>query len=153
MSRPNGATITITVANHQRRDPVPLAWLARVARCAARHLRIGQGQSFSIAFIDGPTMRALNQRWTRQTGLTDVLSFRYDDAPVTGEILIAPAAARRYAREHGLGYRQELARYVIHGLLHWVGHEDRTPTEQQRMRRLEERALAHCLGRDGHSHR
>lgn len=99
---------------------------------------------FSVAFVDGRTMRALNRRFTGHAGLTDVLSFRYQGERIIGEILIAPEAARRYATAHNIPYRIELARYVVHGLLHWLGHEDRTPTQQRRMRRMEDRLLAKC---------
>ena len=111
---------TITLANRQRRDPVPVVWLSRVARTAVRRL---------------------NARFTGHRGLTDVLSFRFDGEPVIGEIIVAPAAARRYARAHDVSYREELARYVVHGLLHWTGEEDRTAAQQRRMRRLEDRVL------------
>jgi len=89
-------------------------------------------------------MRAANRKFLRHQGLTDVLSFRYPNEAVAGEILIAPAAARQYAKRHGIPYRQELARYVLHGLLHWLGHEDRTSRQQRRMRALEDKLLAQC---------
>ncbi len=108
-------------------------------------------------FIDPQTMRRLNRRFTTRTGLTDVLSFRYAPAcpanrrgagrQVVGEILVSPACARRYAKQHGLSYRQELARYVIHGLLHWMGHEDRTARQRQKMRAMEDRLLIRCQAR------
>jgi probable rRNA maturation factor len=94
--------------------------------------------------VDAPTMRALNRRFLRHHGLTDVLSFRYDEEPVVGEILVSPAFARRYADDHGVPYRQELARYVIHGLLHWAGHDDQTPSQRKRMRALEDALLGAC---------
>ena len=131
----------ITVANHQRRDPVPLAWMARLARSAVRRLRIRARGTLSVAFVDAAQMRRLNARFTGHRGLTDVLSFRFDGEPIVGEILVAPAAARVYAKAHGLSYRDELARYVVHGLLHWTGEEDRTLAQQRRMRRLEDRLL------------
>lgn len=122
-----------------------MAWLTRVARRATRVLRIPPSRRFSVAFVDAATMRRLNYRFTRQQRLTDVFSFRYTEAPVDGEIIVAPAAARRYVARARLPYRQELARYVIHGLLHWLGHEDRTPTQQRRMRAVEDRLLTRCL--------
>ena len=73
-----------------------------------------------------------------------MLSFRYDGEPIVGDILIAPSVARAYAREHRLAYTEELARYVIHGILHWVGEEDGTRREQARMRQQEDRLLARC---------
>ena len=60
---------------------------------------------------------------------------------VVGEIFIAPALARAYAKTHGIPYQEELARYIAHGLLHWLGHEDKTSAQQQRMRLLENRLL------------
>jgi len=67
--------------------------------------------------------------------------------PVIGELLIDPGMARRYAAAHDVPYPTELARYVIHGLLHWLGHEDRTPLQQRKMRKLEDRLLARCDSR------
>ena len=136
--------------NRQRHDRVPLAWLARLARRAAAKLKIHARGQIAVTFIDSPTMRKLNRKFTGHRGLTDVLCFRYPSlrsglrVPLVGEILVAPEAARRYADAHGIPYRQELARYVVHGLLHWLGHEDRTEAEQRRMRSMEDRLLAAC---------
>ncbi len=63
---------------------------------------------------------------------------------VVGEIFIAPSQAQAYARMHNLSYQEELNRYVVHGLLHWMGEEDRTKQQQTRMRRLENRLLKQC---------
>ena len=139
------ATLTLQLSNHQRRDPVPLPWLARFARRAVDALRIRRRGALCVAFIDSRTMRALNKRFTHHTGLTDVLSFNYAEDAIVGEILVSPAFARQYATQHRLSYRQELARYVAHGLLHWLGHDDRTPREQSAMRRREDRLLTACL--------
>ena len=134
----------VELVKRQRQHLVPVAWLRRTAACAIRRLNIGASGRFTIAMVDEPTMRALNRRFLRHRELTDVLSFRYDNEPVAGEILVSPAFARRYAAEHGLSYRQELARYVIHGLLHWIGHEDDTSSQRERMRILEDQLLQLC---------
>ena len=133
------------LVNRQRSDRVPVAWLSRVARCGARKLRVAWRGELVVSFIDSRTMQRLNWRFLRHRGVTDVLTFRYSHEPLAGEILIAPACAKRYARQHGLGYQEELARYVVHGLLHWVGHEDRTVTQQRRMQALEDRLLNQCV--------
>ena len=138
------ANPTVQLVNLQRRDPIPAAWISRVAQCAMRRLGIRERGRMSIAFLDSRAMRNLNYRCTHRRTLTDVFSFRYDGEPVIGEIVVAPACARRYAASHRLSYREELARYVVHGLLHWMGHDDRTPAEQHRMRGLENRLLTSC---------
>ena len=97
-----------------------------------------------ISFLDSQTMRKAHRRFLSHDGLTDVLSFRYPKEPIVGEILVAPAFARLYAKRHQVSYRQELARYVIHGLLHWMGHQDHTMHQRRQMRTLEDKLLAQC---------
>ena len=133
-----------TVTNAQRQAPVKVAQVSRLARAAIRQLGIRTRGTLAIAFISAQRMRALNQRFLRHDRLTDVLSFRYDGEPTVGEIFIAPSLARTYASTHGISYEEELSRYVVHGLLHWLGHDDRTRAEQQRMRAMEDRLLAQC---------
>jgi len=118
--------------------------MVRAARCAIKRLRIRARGTFEITFVTAARIHALHRAFLGHDGPTDVLSFRYDGEPVVGEILIAPSAARAYARRHGVAYEEELRRYVVHGLLHWLGHEDRTKQEQARMRALEDDLLAHC---------
>ncbi len=133
---------SVRLANCQRRDPVPAVWLRRCAQRAVRRLRIRAKGQILICLIAAPAMRRLHARFTGDKTLTDVLSFRYpDEHQVVGEILVAPAAARQYAAAHGIAYREELARYVVHGLLHWMGHDDRTAAQQRRMRALENQLL------------
>jgi probable rRNA maturation factor len=78
------------------------------------------------------------------------------DAQIVGDIVIAPSEARAYAARHQLSYEEELSRYVVHGLLHWLGHEDATPAQRRRMRALEDTLLTRGrLGRahtNGHPH-
>ena len=118
--------------------------MTRLARCAARRLGIRAPGTLAITFIGARHMRALNKRFLRHDRPTDVLSFRYEGEPIAGEILVAPGAARRYAARHGIPYEEELDRYVVHGLLHWLGYRDGTPQEQAVMRQQENTLLARC---------
>ena len=136
--------MVVSVYNAQDAIAVDTRRMAQVARCAIRQLCIRTAGAFTMTFIDARRMRSLNRRFLHRDRTTDVLSFRYDGEPVVGEMLISPRAARVYAKTHGLSYQQELARYVIHGLLHWMGHEDRTRLEQRRMRAMEDQLLRRC---------
>ena len=133
--------MVVIVRNEQRDTPVNVARMARLARGAVSRLRIRARGTLAITFIDARRMRALNRRFLRHDRTTDVLSFRYDGEPIVGDIVISPSAAGRYARRHGLSYTEELSRYVVHGLLHWLGHEDRTAAQQRNMRAMEDRLL------------
>ena len=136
--------MVISVRNEQREAPVSTAQMTRLARCAVRQLRIRARGTLAITFIDAPRMRALNRRFLHHDRTTDVLSFRYDREPVVGDILISPSAARDYARANGLRYADELSRYVVHGVLHWVGQNDQTPTQRRKMRMIEDQILKVC---------
>ena len=151
------------VTDAQREIPVDAARMAQVARGAVRRLHIRTRGTLSITFIDSRRMRTLNKRFLRHDRATDVLSFRYDGEPaclpphallrkakqrgrrqVVGEIVIAPAQAQAYARTHKIPYQLELSRYVVHGILHWLGYEDRTAAQQRQMRKREDELLLHC---------
>jgi probable rRNA maturation factor len=121
--------------------PVNVTGMSRLAHRVARQLKMPPNGTLAITFIDCRRMRALNRRFLGHDRSTDVLGFRYDGEAVCGEILIAPREAQTYATTHKLAYEQELGRYVIHGLLHWLGHEDRTPAQQRKMRRMEDQLL------------
>ena len=141
ISKHTNGTLRVSVVNAQRERPVNTTRIARVARCAIQRLGIAAQGEWSITFVDSQRMRQLNKRFMRHDRPTDVLSFRYDGEPTVGEILIAPDQAHAYAKQHGLSYGEELSRYVVHGLLHWLGHDDRTLAQQRKMRALEDKLL------------
>jgi probable rRNA maturation factor len=136
----------VRVRNAQREIRVPVSRMRRLAAFAVEKLRIRAPGIIEITFVGGRAMKGLNRRHKRHDWVTDVLSFRYEEhvgvpSATVGEVLIAPSQARAYARQAGLNETQELGRYVVHGLLHWLGYEDRTVAEQKLMRRREDRLL------------
>lgn len=155
----------IDVRNDQREAPVAVAAMRRLARRAVVALKVRKTGRLAVTFIGSAPMRRLNRRFKHHDWATDVLCFRYDGRDggrgtgdkrthvpcpmshvpvVVGEILISPKAAQAYAKRHRLAYREELSRYVVHGLLHWLGEEDGTAAQQRRMRQLEDRLLSRC---------
>ena len=96
-------------------------------------------------------MRGVNRRHLGHDYVTDVLSFDLRGGiaagrrRLLGEVIIAPSVACRQARRFGQTYRRELARYVIHGLLHWAGYDDHAPTQRRRMERKQESLLQQLM--------
>jgi probable rRNA maturation factor len=76
-------------------------------------------------------------------GATDVITFDH------GEIVISAETAKANAAVYKRTYNEELARYVVHGLLHLNGYEDKEPAEHDRMHELQEEILAKCLSQEG----
>lgn len=101
---------------------------ARVAELARRVLRAEgvRDAAVSIAFVGSRTIAAVNRRHLGHDGATDVISFPLaarPGAPLGGDVYIAPEVAARNAREHRVGVREELARLVVHSMLHVLGNE------------------------------
>ena len=67
-----------------------------------------------------------------------MISFDLDGA---AELVISTETAARVAREHGHECAAEVALYVVHGLLHLCGYDDRTEPERQAMRGAERQVL------------
>lgn len=98
----------------------------------------------SIVLTDHDTVRALNRTYLDHDYVTDVLSFDLSDAPdrIEGEIYVDLDTAAERHSEFGTTFDEEVYRYVVHGLLHLFGYDDRTPPEKAAMRRLEDAYLA-----------
>jgi rRNA maturation RNase YbeY len=139
--------VVVRVRNAQHEALVRTACVARFARFAIRHLGLRLKGTLAITFISARALQRLNKQFLGHDYPTDVLSFRYDEESTLGEILISPRQASTYASSHGLSYEEELGRYVVHGILHWLGHEDRTTMQQRKMRALEDQLLAYSVQR------
>jgi probable rRNA maturation factor len=60
---------------------------------------------------------------------------------IGGEIVISAETALRSAGDYGQSPADELALYLVHGLLHLCGYDDLTPREKRLLRRREAEAL------------
>lgn len=84
----------------------------------------------SITLVSPARIAQINKRHLSHQGPTDVISFSLGATPgsaasdaVVGDIYIAPDVARKNARRFGSGVREEVARLVVHGTLHVLGHD------------------------------
>ena len=110
----------------------------------------------SIAFVPRAAMARLNREHLGHRGATDVISFGFVDptgsGAVVGDVYICPEVAAENARRHGARVREELARLVVHGTLHVLGHDhphgdDRVASPMwRRQERLVSRLLPVVLG-------
>ena len=105
----------------------------------------------SIALVSSREIARLNRRHLAHRGVTDVISFalgghgsRSRRDPIVGDVYIAPEVARDNAAGLGHGVREEVARLVVHGVLHVLGHDH--PADASRtsspMWKRQERLLA-----------
>jgi probable rRNA maturation factor len=62
-------------------------------------------------------------------------------AALHGEIVICVDEALAQARRFRTPWQSELARYLVHGILHLRGFDDRRPAQRRKMKRAEDRFL------------
>ena len=120
--------MTVEVRNRQRRR-VNTRELRKIAE------RVFTGDSLSLVLVSDREMATLNLRYHHTLGPTDVLTFDYGEGQA--EIIVSV--------DHAFAWKQparELALYVVHGILHLQGYDDRTPAQRRRMRAAERRLLA-----------
>jgi probable rRNA maturation factor len=119
-------SIVVHVSADGVRLPLARARVGEVARRVLAAERV-RNAIVSITFLGTRAMAALNRKHLGHAGATDVISFGFRESgregPVIGDIYIAPDVARANARRHGIGTREELARLVVHGLLHVLGYD------------------------------
>jgi probable rRNA maturation factor len=122
---PKPDPVAIAVSADGLRVPVASARVAELARDVLRALKVRRAM-VSVTFLGTRAMASLNRRHLGHAGATDVITFALGESPdgaVIGDIYICPEVARRQAAEHGVGVREEVARLVVHGLLHTCGWE------------------------------
>ena len=115
----------------------------RRVRDIVRAVLDGEGAAdaeISLAFVDNATIHTLNKRYLDHDEPTDVLSFPLSEPNakrLAGELVIGVEVAQAQAMERGHDVQQELALYVIHGLLHLCGYDDKTEAAARAMRERE----------------
>ncbi|OHB73557.1 MAG: rRNA maturation RNase YbeY [Planctomycetes bacterium RBG_16_41_13] len=100
--------------------------------------------SLSIVVTDNREIRRLNRTFLGHDYATDVLSFIYDASGnhVSGEIIVSAEMAYKVAKEHDHDAEGEIALYLIHGLLHLIGYDDKKKGDAKDMHRREKELLS-----------
>ena len=144
------ATKPIVLQNAQRRVRFDLCRLSEFAEEAWAVCDSADGGSvkwpatpISVVIVSDAKMSALHWKFMSVRGPTDVITFRH------GEIIISAETARRQARQFGTDLMHELQLYLVHGLLHLRGFDDRRPADAQRMARRQEQILRQVKRRQG----
>lgn len=119
--------------------PAPdAAWVAERLEnlCALVAPALGR---LTVRLVEDAEMSRLHARHMNDPTTTDVLTFADG---TEADVAVCVDEARRRAGELGHELRRELLLYGLHGLLHAVGYDDRTPEDFARMHAEEDRLLA-----------
>jgi len=111
----------------------------------ARATLLGEGiadAELSISLVTEEEIAELHERYLREEGPTDVLSFPLDEEAgedgvrMLGDVVIAPAVA---ARNNPEDPASELRLLLVHGILHLLGHEHTERADRESMWARQER--------------
>ena len=135
----------IAIANPQDVVPIDRKRMREVVRAVLAGEGIAEGNAeVSLAFVDNPTIHLLNKRYLDHDEPTDVLSFPLSEPGakrLSGELVIGAEVAQAQATERGHDVQAELALYVVHGLLHLCGFDDKSEAAALDMRQRERHYL------------
>ena len=112
-------------------------WIERVAS--------GYGRSVgevNYIFVSDERILEVNREFLHHDYYTDHIGFDYSAGTVlSGDLFLSLDTIRTNAETFRVPYDEELHRVIIHGILHLCGLKDKTPEEEEEMRRAEDRAL------------
>jgi probable rRNA maturation factor len=131
--------MTVAVSNRQRLVRVNTRQLSKLAQATLGLLGVADNQ-LSIVLVTDNAIAKLNKEYHRTDGPTDTLSFDYGRGQ--GELVISVEHAVAQAKRFHTTPARELALYIVHGILHLHGQNDRTVRQRRGMRAAERRMLA-----------
>jgi len=135
----------IVVLNRQRAVRVELEPLrAFAARALIECLKLQQRKlgsladlpEVSVVLVSDKRIAGIHGRFMDDPTATDVITFDH------GEIVISTQTAKRQARQFGTSLAHELRLYLVHGLLHLCGYDDKTRKGAAEMKRVQESVVS-----------
>lgn len=113
-------------------------WLKLAAESEIR--RIGD---INIIFCSDNYILDINQRFLSHDYFTDIITFDYCEGDyLSGDLFISVDSVRENAVEYNQEFDTELARVMVHGILHLIGYDDHNQADQRQMRSKEDYYLS-----------
>jgi probable rRNA maturation factor len=154
--------MNIVIANRQRVKKINKRLLKQIVGGLLSELEITKAE-LGIDFVSAKEMAKMNWEFLRHEGSTDVITFdhgslvgqasclsssknkhdRQDACPTTlhGELFVCVDEAVLQAKQFDTSWQAEVVRYIVHGVLHLLGHDDLKPALRRKMKRAENRLV------------
>jgi probable rRNA maturation factor len=146
-------SLDLTLRSRPRTHPVDIRQLRRVCTALLAELLPIKSAELGVTLVAAPEMARINGQFLQHKGSTDVITFDYSEVPdprpqpsnpgpkLHGELFICLDEAVLQARRFRTTWQSELVRYIIHGTLHLLGHDDHRAPDRRKMKREENRLL------------
>lgn len=142
--------MTVLLTGPEAREGLPVVDRRLLRSRAVRILRLlsHSRSELSIALVDDATIAELNERYRGVPRPTDVLAFPLQEGEdadrggnLLGDVVISVETAKRQAQRAHRGLDSVVARLLVHGTLHLLGHDHQDDAEARRMGAEERRLL------------
>ncbi len=108
-------------------------------------LALKKEMGFSIEYlpinlVDSETIHKVNVEYLDHDYSTDIITFNYsgNNSNLDGEIFISVNDAYENSQKFGVSLHEEILRLIIHGILHLLGHDDKTDIERKKQKKIED---------------
>lgn len=135
--------------NNLTANPVDEDFIKEMIRQVLRGEGIKKEIELSLAFVGQGRIREVNKRYRGKNRATDILSFpeskilmeKFKIGPTQkmqglGEMVICLREVKKNSKKLDLAFDKELAKVVIHGILHLLGY-DHEKSEQEEIKMQE----------------
>ena len=156
--------MNIAISNRQHSKKINSRFLKQVATELFAELGITEAE-LGINLVGAREMALVNETFLQHEGPTDVITFDHRDVVaqasrrcvpgskkpthrrdacttvIHGELFICVDVALSQAKEFKSSWQAEVVRYLVHGVLHLLGHDDLKPHLRRKMKREENRLV------------
>ncbi len=132
--------VEIAIKNLQCKIPINPKRIKRIILDTLLSEGVRKQGSISVCFVNDKKIKELNLRFLKRSGPTDVISFDLSASTneIAAEIAISTDTAIKQSKIYHTTHTYETLLYLIHGLLHLVGYDDRTGKDRLKMQRRQE---------------
>ena len=134
--------IKVDIKDMQDRIKVERRFIRRIVKeTLKKEKRSGE---VSLVLAENEYVRELNRKYRSIDRATDVLAFPMDEE-ILGDIVISVEKAQEQAVSYRQSFEEEMARLIIHGVLHLLGYSDSSKHDEKKMHARQEQILEEIL--------
>ncbi|MCA9395955.1 MAG: rRNA maturation RNase YbeY [Candidatus Omnitrophica bacterium] len=137
----------ISITNEQKSVRIPVKRITALIRFLFSKEKV-KGQGVSVLFCDDKKIKSLHKQYMNLNTPTDVMAFPGDDdfcpgaEGYLGDVVVSAERAKAVASTYREPVIRETERYVVHGILHLLGYDDKAEKKKKIMIARQETILS-----------
>lgn len=112
-------------------------WISQVVREEGKD--VGE---IAYLFTNDKSILEINNKYLNHNYFTDIITFDYcENNYISSDIIISIDTIIDNSKYYKVHFYEELLRVIIHGILHLLGYDDKSETDQNIMTNMENKCL------------